>query len=44
MRPSRIGAIVLRQVYLLAGSPVRVVPLFAWAAIDIVLWASSPAI
>jgi len=38
MRPSRIGAIVLRQVYLLAGSPVRVVPLFAWAAIDIVLW------
>ncbi len=34
----RIGAIVLRQVYLLRGSPVRVIPLFAWAAIDIVLW------
>ncbi len=38
MRLSRVGAIVLRQVYLLRGSPVRVVPLFAWAAIDIVLW------
>ena len=34
----RVAAIGLRQVYLLRGSPVRVVPLFAWAAIDIVLW------
>ncbi len=34
----RVGAIVLRQAYLLRGSPVRVIPLFAWAAIDIVLW------
>lgn len=35
---NRIGAIVLRQLYLLRASPVRVLPLFAWAAIDIVLW------
>jgi ABC-2 type transport system permease protein len=34
----RIGAIVLRQLYLLRASPPRVVPLFAWVAIDIVLW------
>jgi len=38
MRLQRAGAIVLRQVYLLRGSPARVVPLFAWVAIDIVLW------
>lgn len=38
MKGSRVGAIVLRQVYLLRGSPQRVVPLFAWAAIDIALW------
>lgn len=34
----RIGAIVLRQLYLMRTSPVRVLPLFIWAAIDIVLW------
>lgn len=34
----RIGAIVLRQFYLMRSSPTRVVPLFAWVAIDIVLW------
>jgi ABC-2 type transport system permease protein len=34
----RTGAIVLRQFYLLKGSPARVIPLFAWVAIDIVLW------
>jgi ABC-2 type transport system permease protein len=38
MRASRIMAIVLRQVYLLRGSPVRVLPMIAWVAIDIVLW------
>ncbi len=38
MSLNRIGAIVLRQLYLLRASPVRVLPLFAWAAIDIVLW------
>ncbi len=31
-------AIVLRQFYLMRGSSARVVPLFAWVAIDIVLW------
>ena len=38
MRASRIQAIVLRQVYLLRGSPVRLLPMIAWVAIDIVLW------
>ena len=32
------GAIFLRQVYLLRGSPARILPLFGWVAIDIVLW------
>jgi ABC-2 type transport system permease protein len=35
---NRILAIVLRQYYLLRGSPVRILPLFVWAAIDIILW------
>src|SRR5258705_5222357 len=34
----RVLAIVLRQLYLMRGSPARVLPLFAWVAIDIVLW------
>jgi len=34
----RVAAIVLRQYYLMRTSPTRLVPLFAWAAIDIVLW------
>ncbi len=34
----RVGAVVLRQAYLLRGSPARIVPLFAWVAIDVVLW------
>ena len=38
MRASRIWAVVLRQVYLMSGSPIRTVPLFAWAGVDIVLW------
>ncbi len=38
MRAGRILAIVLRHLYLLRGSPARVAPLFAWVAIDIVLW------
>ena len=38
MRPQRVGAIVLRQLYLLRGSPARVLPLFAWVAVDVVLW------
>jgi ABC-2 type transport system permease protein len=35
---ARVAAIVLRQIYLLRGSPQRVLPLFAWVAIDVVLW------
>ena len=38
MNFNRVAAIVLRQVYLYRGSPVRVVPLFAWVTVDIVLW------
>ncbi len=38
MSSNRIAGIVLRQYYLLRGSPARVLPLFAWVAIDIVLW------
>jgi ABC-2 type transport system permease protein len=34
----RIGAIVLRHFYLLRGSPARLLPLFAWVAVDILLW------
>jgi ABC-2 type transport system permease protein len=34
----RVAALLLRQFYLLRGSPARFVPLFAWVAIDIVLW------
>ncbi|MDX1974536.1 MAG: ABC transporter permease [Rickettsiales bacterium] len=38
MNPSRIGAVLLRQFYLLRGSFTRVVPIFFWVAIDVVLW------
>ncbi|MDP4200495.1 MAG: ABC transporter permease [Bacteroidota bacterium] len=38
MSTERIYAILLRVLYLMRGSFTRVVPLFAWAAIDIVLW------
>lgn len=38
MKLSRIGAIILRQFYLYRGSMARFVPLFAWVAIDMVLW------
>lgn len=34
----RTFAIVLRYAYLLRGSMARVVPLFAWVAVDILLW------
>jgi len=34
----RMAAITLRYFYLLRGSPARIVPLFAWVGIDIVLW------
>jgi len=38
MRFTRTAAILLRQFYLLRGSPARVLPLFIWVAVDIVLW------
>src|SRR6201988_1310403 len=34
----RTSAIVLRHIYLVSGSPARILPLFAWIAIDMVLW------
>jgi ABC-2 type transport system permease protein len=34
----RTLAIVLRQAYLMRGSLTRVLPLFTWVAVDIVLW------
>ncbi len=38
MNASRVGAIVLRQIYLFRGSPQRILPLFAWVGVDILLW------
>ena len=38
MRFSCVFAIMLRQLYLLRSSIARVVPLFVWVAVDIVLW------
>jgi ABC-2 type transport system permease protein len=38
VRPRAVAGIILRQAYLIRGSPVRVLPMFAWVAIDIVLW------
>ena len=38
MSPQRTAAIVLRQLYLYRGSPVRIVPLFGWVVIDVILW------
>jgi len=38
MSGQRTGAIVLRQLYLFQGSPARILPLFGWVAIDVVLW------
>ncbi len=38
MSSGAVFAVALRQYYLLRGSVARVLPLFAWVAIDIVLW------
>jgi ABC-2 type transport system permease protein len=38
MNASRVAAIVLRQIYLMRGSPQWVLPLFVWVAVDILLW------
>jgi ABC-2 type transport system permease protein len=38
MNLKRTAAVFLRQLYLLRGSVARFLPLFAWVAVDIVLW------
>jgi ABC-2 type transport system permease protein len=38
MKLQRAYAIFLRHVYLMRGNPARILPLFAWVCIDIVLW------
>lgn len=38
MDPRRVFALLLRQTYLIRGSVSRLIPLFIWVAIDIVLW------
>src|SRR5580658_5980418 len=38
MPAQRAAAIVLRQLYLFRGSPARILPLFGWVAIDVILW------
>ena len=38
MRRRPVLAIVLRQFYLMRGSPARVFPLVIWVAVDILLW------
>jgi ABC-2 type transport system permease protein len=38
MNPTRVGAIVVRQLFLYRGSPQRILPVFAWVAIDVLLW------
>jgi ABC-2 type transport system permease protein len=38
MRARRAAAVFVRQLYLMRGSAARVLPLFAWVAVDIVLW------
>jgi len=38
MSVTRIAAVVLRQIYLMRGSVARVLPLFVWIGLDMVLW------
>lgn len=38
MDVTRTSAIVLRQVYLVRGSVARLVPLFVWVGVDMILW------
>jgi ABC-2 type transport system permease protein len=38
MRAGRVAAVALRQWYLIRGSVSRIVPLFAWVVVDVVLW------
>ena len=38
MKARRVAAIALRQAYLMRGSVARIVPLFGWVVLDMVLW------
>jgi ABC-2 type transport system permease protein len=38
MSRSRVGAVVLRILYLYRGSPQRIFPIFVWVVVDIALW------
>jgi ABC-2 type transport system permease protein len=38
MNPTRVVAILIRQFYLMRSTTSRILPLFVWVAIDIVLW------
>lgn len=38
MNASRVGAVVLRMAYLYRGSPQRVLPIFIFVAIDVLVW------
>lgn len=38
MNPRRVAALLRRQFDLMRSSPARVLPLFAWVAVDMVLW------
>jgi ABC-2 type transport system permease protein len=38
MNSMRVAALVLRQFYLYRGSPQRILPIFAWVVVDILLW------
>ena len=38
MKFHRLGAIALRMFYLYRSSPARILPLFGWVAIDILVW------
>ena len=38
MRLRAVAGILLRQFYLFRSSPVRLVPIFTWVAVDIIVW------
>ncbi|NBD12677.1 MULTISPECIES: ABC transporter permease [Corallococcus] len=38
MNPSHVAGVAVRQYYLYRGNFARLVPLFAWVAVDMVLW------
>lgn len=38
IRPRHVAALLLRQYYLMRGSPVRILSVVVWVAIDIILW------